>query len=87
MTSIVYGKGRKERVVPFSLEMRALYRWLYGQIMALAVELDHQQRRVGRLLIQTAEFMLVDRGAHVLVVTSETIGLRHNLSRKERLHV
>lgn len=43
---------------------------LYGQIMALAVKLDHQQQGVGRLLMKTAEAMLMERGAHVLVVGS-----------------
>ena len=42
----------------------------YGQIMALAVALNHQRRGIGRLLIQAAESVLVERGAQVLVVTS-----------------
>jgi ribosomal protein S18 acetylase RimI-like enzyme len=42
----------------------------YGQIMALAVATDHRRRGVGRTLMQTAESILAQRGARVLVVTS-----------------
>ena len=42
----------------------------YGQIMALAVTRDHQRHGIGRVLIETAESNLVERGARVLVVTS-----------------
>ena len=42
----------------------------YGQIMALAVAPDHRRRGVGRMLMQTAESILTERGARVLVVTS-----------------
>jgi ribosomal protein S18 acetylase RimI-like enzyme len=42
----------------------------YGQIMALAVAMDHRRRGVGRTLMQSAESILVERGARVLVVTS-----------------
>ena len=41
-----------------------------GQIMALVVAPDHQRRGIGRMLMQAAESRLVDRGAHLLVVTS-----------------
>ena len=42
----------------------------YGQIMVLAVAADHQRRGIGRMLMHTAESMMVARGACVLVVTS-----------------
>ena len=42
----------------------------YGQIMALAVASDHRRRGVGRMLMQTAESILAERGARVFVVTS-----------------
>lgn len=42
----------------------------YGQIMALAVATDHRRRGVGRTLMQTAESILAERGARVLVVAS-----------------
>jgi ribosomal protein S18 acetylase RimI-like enzyme len=42
----------------------------YGQIMALAVAVDHQRRGDGRALIQAAESAVVERGARILVVTS-----------------
>jgi ribosomal protein S18 acetylase RimI-like enzyme len=42
----------------------------YGQIMALAVAADHQRRGVGRVLLQAAESILVQRGVGTLVVTS-----------------
>jgi ribosomal protein S18 acetylase RimI-like enzyme len=42
----------------------------YGQIMALAVATDHQRRGIGRMLMRTAESMLIARGVCVLVVTS-----------------
>jgi ribosomal protein S18 acetylase RimI-like enzyme len=41
-----------------------------GQIMALAVAADQQGRGVGRMLMETAESRLIDRGARVLVVAS-----------------
>jgi ribosomal protein S18 acetylase RimI-like enzyme len=43
---------------------------LYGQIMALAVASERQRSGVGRMLIEAAESILVQRGARVLVVTS-----------------
>jgi ribosomal protein S18 acetylase RimI-like enzyme len=43
---------------------------LYGQIMALAVATDHQRREIGRMLMRTAESVLIARGVRVLVVTS-----------------
>ena len=42
----------------------------YGQIMALAVAIDHQRRGIGRMLMHAAESMLVARGVCFLVVTS-----------------
>ena len=42
----------------------------YGQIMALAVTRDRQRGGVGRVLLQAAETILIQRGARVLVVTS-----------------
>lgn len=42
----------------------------YGQIMALAVAIDHQRRGIGHILMRAAESMLVARGVCVLVVTS-----------------
>ena len=42
----------------------------YGQIMALAVPTDHRRRGVGRTLMQTAESIMVERVARVLVVAS-----------------
>ncbi len=43
---------------------------LYGQIMALAVASARQRGGIGRLLMQSAETILVQRGARVSVVTS-----------------
>lgn len=43
---------------------------LYGQIMALAVKKDRQRGGIGRMLMQAAESILIQRGAGVLVVTS-----------------
>lgn len=43
---------------------------LYGQIMALAVVSVRQRSGIGRMLMQAAETILVQRGARVLVVTS-----------------
>jgi ribosomal protein S18 acetylase RimI-like enzyme len=43
---------------------------LYGQIMALAVAPNHQRRGIGRVLMRSAESMLAERGARILVVTS-----------------
>ena len=43
---------------------------LYGQIMALAVSVNHHRRGVGRMLMGAAELHLADRGARELVVTS-----------------
>ena len=42
----------------------------YGQIMALAVASDRRRGRVGWMLMQAAESILIQRGARVLVVTS-----------------
>ena len=42
----------------------------YGQIMALAVAADHRRHGIGRMLIQTAESVLMGREVSVLVVTS-----------------
>jgi ribosomal protein S18 acetylase RimI-like enzyme len=62
-----------ERIVGF---IGARLGWLYesdgryGQIMALAVATDHQRRGIGQTLLQTAESILIGRGACVLVVTS-----------------
>ena len=42
----------------------------YGQIMALAVAGDYQRRGIGRMLIQAAESVLMERELYVLVVTS-----------------
>ena len=42
----------------------------YGQIMALAVATDYQRRGIGRMLMHTAESMLIARGVCVFVVTS-----------------
>jgi ribosomal protein S18 acetylase RimI-like enzyme len=42
----------------------------YGQIMALAVATDRQRGGIGRMLVQAAESILIQRGARVLVVTS-----------------
>ncbi|HXW04327.1 MAG TPA: GNAT family N-acetyltransferase, partial [Vicinamibacterales bacterium] len=42
----------------------------YGQVMALAVAVDRQRRGIGRMLMGAAEWILVARGARVLVVTS-----------------
>ena len=43
---------------------------LYGQIMALAVAPNHQQRGIGRMLIRSAESRLGERGVRIVVVTS-----------------
>jgi ribosomal protein S18 acetylase RimI-like enzyme len=43
---------------------------LYGQIMALAVAPNHQRRGVGRMLMQSAESRLVERGVRIVVVSS-----------------
>ena len=37
----------------------------YGQIMALAVATDYQRRGIGRMLMHTAESMLIARGVCV----------------------
>ena len=42
----------------------------YGQIMALAVARDGRRGGVGRMLMQAAESILIQRGARVLIVTS-----------------
>lgn len=42
----------------------------YGQIMLLAVAPHHQRKGVGRVLLQSAESRLVERGVRLLVVTS-----------------
>jgi ribosomal protein S18 acetylase RimI-like enzyme len=42
----------------------------YGQIMALAVESNHKRRGIGRVLMQSAESRLIERGAKILIVTS-----------------
>jgi ribosomal protein S18 acetylase RimI-like enzyme len=42
----------------------------YGQIMALAVAIDHQRRGIASMLMHAAESMLIARGACVLIVTS-----------------
>ena len=42
----------------------------YGQIMALAVAVDHQRHGIGRMLMHAAESALVARNVSVLVVTS-----------------
>jgi ribosomal protein S18 acetylase RimI-like enzyme len=43
---------------------------LYGQIMALGVAGARQRGGIGRMLMQAAETILIQRGARVLVVTS-----------------
>lgn len=42
----------------------------YGQIMALAVAVDHQRHGIGRMLMQAAESALTVRNVSVVVVTS-----------------
>jgi ribosomal protein S18 acetylase RimI-like enzyme len=42
----------------------------YGQIMVLTVARDHQRCGIGRMLMQAAESILVQRGARVFVVTT-----------------
>jgi ribosomal protein S18 acetylase RimI-like enzyme len=42
----------------------------YGQLMALAVAPDSQRRGTGRMLVQSAESALIERGVRVVVVTS-----------------
>lgn len=42
----------------------------YGQVMALAVALNHQRRGIGRVLLRAAESRLAERGVRLLVVTS-----------------
>ena len=42
----------------------------YGQIMVVAVATNYQRRGIGRMLMQTAESLMVGRGVCVLVVTS-----------------
>ena len=43
---------------------------LYGQIMVLAVAGGRQRGGIGRMLMQAAESILIQRGARVSVVTS-----------------
>jgi hypothetical protein len=50
-----------------------------------SLDVDHQQRGVGRLLLKTAGVMLLERGSHVWLLRRETIAQRHTLSHKRRL--
>jgi ribosomal protein S18 acetylase RimI-like enzyme len=49
---------------------RSIGRGRYGQIMALAVALNHRRRGGGQVLMRSAESALVEQEATILVVTS-----------------